>query len=112
MVLCGSRERVYSFFCYQACESVRGVLEECNVDADIDLFVRDKATGSERPREILYENYYHPTQTTGTLLGGSGVKVGGAFSLADHPHKESRPLPPEPLEEPAGVDCELCCPAG
>ncbi len=81
------------------------------MDADIDLFVREKATGSERPPEIPYENYYHPTHTG--PLSGSGVRVGGAISLSEHHHhKELPPIPsepdPAPLEELGGLDCESC----
>ena len=49
----------------------------CDVDADIDLFVRDKATGSEHPHSVPYINFYHPTDN----LGGSGEcsSVTGAF---------------------------------
>lgn len=38
------------------------------MDGDIDLFVREKRTGTERPLRIHYINFYHPTDT----LGGSG----------------------------------------
>lgn len=41
------------------------------MDADIDLFVREKATGSERPMTIPYVNYYHPT--SGDTLVGGGI---------------------------------------
>ena len=40
---------------------MRKSLEKCDVDADIDLFVREKATGSARPITIPYINFYHPT---------------------------------------------------
>lgn len=85
---------------------MRKVLEDCNVDADIDLFVRERATGTERPPEILYENYYHPTLSG--PLAGSGVRVGGALPLSDHHHKELPPVPvePEPVEDTSGIDCE------
>ena len=52
----------------QSCENVRKSLEKCDVDADIDLFVREKAAGSERPQPVPYVNFYHPTDN----LGGSG----------------------------------------
>ncbi len=87
---------------------MRKVLEDCNVDADIDLFVRERATGSDRPPEILYENYYHPTQMG--HVAGTGVRVGGAVPLTDHHHKELPPLPPDPEpagpEDTSGLDCE------
>ena len=50
---------------------MRKSLEKCDVDADIDLFVRDKATGAEHPQPIPYINFYHPTDN----LGGSGQSV-------------------------------------
>ena len=52
----------------QSCENVRKSLEKCDVDADIDLFVKEKATGSDRPQPIPYINFYHPSDN----LGGSG----------------------------------------
>ncbi len=38
------------------------------MDADIDLFVREKATGNLRPVSVPYINFYHPNDN----LGGSG----------------------------------------
>ena len=42
------------------------------MDADIDLFVREKATGSDRPLTIPYVNYYHPTSGE-NIVGGGGT---------------------------------------
>ena len=39
------------------------------MDADIDLFVAEKATGSARPVSIPYINFYHPTDSH----GGTGM---------------------------------------
>lgn len=93
----------------ELCEKVRKVLEECDIDADIDLFVRDKATGSERPLSVPYINYYHPTSSDnfgvrpGTAAALSlppppgGVAGGGRASPSLYPpppHKELPPIPP------------------
>ena len=56
----------------QSCEKVRKSLEECDVDADIDLFVKEKATGTERPLTVPYVNYYHPTSGESLVGGGTG----------------------------------------
>ena len=60
--------RIIMYSTIQSCENVRKSLEKCDVDADIDLFVRERATGSERPQPVPYVNFYHPTDN----LGGSG----------------------------------------
>ncbi|XP_044518847.1 proline-serine-threonine phosphatase-interacting protein 1 isoform X2 [Gracilinanus agilis] len=39
-------------------EEVRISLEDCNIEADIDFFIQNKMTGTERPEPISYENYY------------------------------------------------------
>ena len=59
------------------------------MDADIDLFVREKATGTERPTAIPYENYYHPTSTEMPTGPGGKVHV---------PPPSQRELPPTPDE--------------
>ena len=73
------------------------------MDADIDLFVREKATGSERPTPVPYENYYHPTSAD--MLSGPGVKVGGGV-----PPPSQRELPPTPddavTEDAPSNECE------
>ena len=54
------------------------------MDADIDLFVSEKATGSDRPQGIPYINFYHPTDNlagsggSGQSHGGSGQSHGGS----------------------------------
>lgn len=42
----------------EMCEEVRKVLEKCDVDADIQTFIRQRQTGSDRPAGIEYENYF------------------------------------------------------
>ena len=70
MVRCGG----YLFLSFlslcvsQSCENVRKSLEKCDVDADIDLFLKEKATGGARPIAVKYINYYHPSDS----LEGSG----------------------------------------
>ena len=89
----------------QSCECIRKSLEECDVDADIDLFVRDRATGSARPQQIHYINYYHANSTE--TLGGSGVRSGLiAGGHPPPPHKELPPLPPVPVQEALSSDCK------
>ena len=51
---------------------MRKSLEDCDVDADIDLFVKEKATGAERPLTVPYINYYHPTSGENLVGGGTG----------------------------------------
>lgn len=76
----------------EACENVRQVLEDCNVDSDIDVFVFEKKTGSDRPASIPYENYYHPTQGQEDMAAPPAART-----TTSPPHKE---LPPIPAEEP------------
>lgn len=83
----------------ESCEKVRKSLEECDVDADIDLFVREKATGSDRPLTIPYVNYYHPTSSDNIVGGGTGLRS----VIPPAHHKELPPLPPEPGQNDAAV---------
>eukprot|EP00045_Choanoeca_perplexa_P002125 m.23081 g.23081 ORF g.23081 m.23081 type:complete len:365 (+) comp11333_c0_seq1:162-1256(+) len=39
-------------------ESMRKTLEQCDVDADVQNFVRERQTGTRRPAPILYQNFY------------------------------------------------------
>ena len=56
----------------QSCETIRKSLEECDVDADIDLFVSDKAVGSDRPQPIQYINFYNPGSGASVVSGVGG----------------------------------------
>ncbi|XP_003388698.1 PREDICTED: proline-serine-threonine phosphatase-interacting protein 1-like [Amphimedon queenslandica] len=83
----------YTNFCSQtlvdddeSLENIRKSLENCNIDEDIELFVKDRSTGSERPATIPYENFYNPR----AVIAG----VPTAVSL-EAPHKELPPLPPD-----------------
>ncbi|XP_060594012.1 proline-serine-threonine phosphatase-interacting protein 1-like isoform X2 [Ruditapes philippinarum] len=40
-------------------ESVRNVLEKCDVDADLQFFIDNNKSGSKKPDPIPYENYYN-----------------------------------------------------
>eukprot|EP00050_Salpingoeca_kvevrii_P014913 m.41624 g.41624 ORF g.41624 m.41624 type:complete len:448 (+) comp6051_c0_seq3:1224-2567(+) len=56
-------------------EQVRCALEQCDVDADIKLFIELRATGTKRPAPIQYVNFYG-NSTKGAsayseLVGGS-----------------------------------------
>jgi len=44
-------------------ENVRKSLEQCDVDADIELFVTTKRTGSERPGEGMCPQWLQPTKS-------------------------------------------------
>ncbi|XP_078541074.1 proline-serine-threonine phosphatase-interacting protein 1 isoform X2 [Lissotriton helveticus] len=58
-------------------EEVRKGLEECDVDADVDFFIQNKMTGTERPAPILYENYYDRFP----LGSSNGLAVGGCSPM-------------------------------
>ena len=78
---------------------MRKVLEDCNVDNDIDLFVSERKTGSERPAPLRYINFYHPNQSEPPLSAPGPVKGGKG-----EPPNKALPLPPIPTEvssEPA-----------
>lgn len=73
----------------EAYENVRKTLEKCNVDDDIDLFVREKCTGSDRPAPIPYENFYNPRNK---------ASIPGVPTLGSAPPRKE--LPPLPIEDP------------
>ncbi|XP_069078444.1 proline-serine-threonine phosphatase-interacting protein 1 isoform X2 [Pleurodeles waltl] len=58
-------------------EEVRKSLEECDVDADVDFFIQNKMTGTERPAPILYKNYYDHVP----LASSNGLAVGGCSPM-------------------------------
>lgn len=41
-------------FIVQSCGRMLNSLEKCDVDADIDLFVKSMGTGTERPQAVPY----------------------------------------------------------
>ncbi|XP_065672975.1 proline-serine-threonine phosphatase-interacting protein 2 isoform X3 [Hydra vulgaris] len=53
-------------------EDCRKVIEKCDHNNDIDLFISQKRTGSERPAFITYENFYYNTKSS---LGRSQLKI-------------------------------------
>ena len=55
-------------------ENVRKSLEQCDVDADIELFVTTKSTGSERPGEYIPHVF---SQTTFQILHTSTYHMYG-----------------------------------
>ena len=73
------------------------------MDADIDLFVHERATGSERPFPVLYENYYHPTQSSD--FGGTSARA----ATTSPPFKELPPIPPDEPSGPANDDMPIDC---
>eukprot|EP00731_Ephydatia_muelleri_P016968 Em0010g66a len=86
----------------EAYESIRKTLEECNVDQDIDLFVHEHATGTEKPASVLYINYYNSQTLPGTL--GIRTLDTGTITSVPSPHvfKELPPIPDE-LANTGGV---------
>ncbi|XP_004628765.2 proline-serine-threonine phosphatase-interacting protein 1 isoform X1 [Octodon degus] len=53
-------------------EEVRLTLEGCSVDADLNSFIQAKATGTEPPAPVPYQNYYDREVTLST--GSPGVQ--------------------------------------
>ncbi|CAG8807065.1 16661_t:CDS:2, partial [Racocetra fulgida] len=49
-----------------SCERIRVCLENCNVDKDIQTFVKERATGSEIPEPPSYVNFYAGPGENGT----------------------------------------------
>ncbi|XP_064387838.1 proline-serine-threonine phosphatase-interacting protein 1-like [Halichondria panicea] len=82
-----------------SCESTRKSLEECDVDADIDLFVSGKAVGSGRPQAVQYINYYNP-DTGPSVVSGVGTRTGVGVSLSSShiPPPPQKALPPTPID--------------
>ncbi len=60
---------------------MRNSLEKCDVDADIDLFVREKATGSQHPSPVLYINFYHPADSLGQYILDTITKHASRVSI-------------------------------
>ena len=83
------------------------------MDKDIDTFVSERKTGSERPAAIRYVNYYHPMQNTPEPggKGGSGGKGEGGLPVREAPNKALPPIPTEESEtnEPVGDDGQCVC---
>ncbi|KAI6646953.1 protein kinase C and casein kinase substrate in neurons protein 2-like [Oopsacas minuta] len=71
-------------------EQIRKVLEVCDIEKDIDEFVRNYRTSSDHPSEIVYQNFYQPKQNSNS----KNIPI---------PHKSSdkRPLPALPPQNSA-----------
>ena len=80
----------------QSFENVRKVLENCNVDNDIDLFVSEKKTGTDRPAPLRYVNYYHPSQPE-----PASSKPARPEGAREAPNKALPPIPTESGEAAA-----------
>ena len=87
---------IYTNIFSQACvhvdermEQVRKVLELCDIDKDIDEFVRNYRTGSEHPLEITYQNFYQPKQ----------MQIPKKDSLTHSKSSDKRPLPALPSSQ-------------
>lgn len=75
-------------------EEVRKVLEKCDIEKDIDEFVRNCRTGSERPVEISYQNFYQPKQNV----------VSNKISSVHLKTSDKRPLPAiPPTQNSSGI---------
>uniref|UniRef100_T1IRP6 SH3 domain-containing protein n=1 Tax=Strigamia maritima TaxID=126957 RepID=T1IRP6_STRMM len=80
-------------------EEIRKGLEKCDVDADIQLFIRQKQTGSERPECIESENFFggllekngnsivqpKPPANMKTVWTGLSGRTGANALTQDHP---------------------------
>jgi proline-serine-threonine phosphatase interacting protein 1 len=83
-------------------EEMRRVLEECDVDSDIDLFVQQRATGTERPVPIPYENYYNPKSEILTSNTSSSEIKSSTSGI-----HQSRPLPSVPPDDDPSTYSEV-----
>ena len=66
-------------------------MEECNVDNDIDTFVSERKTGSDRPAPLRYVNYYHPTQVSPEPYANKPTGI--AVPIREPPNKALPPIP-------------------
>ncbi|KAM9125270.1 proline-serine-threonine phosphatase-interacting protein 1 isoform 2-T2 [Pangshura tecta] len=73
-------------------EEVRVSLENCNVESDMDYFVKNKMTGTDPPVPIGYENYYaresprcrnSPVQSFGMMKRFSGLLHGNSKNSSE-----------------------------
>ena len=66
------------------------------MDKDIDTFVNERKTGSDRPAPVPYVNYYQPAQIVPEpTTGKGGGRTEGGIPIREAPNKE---LPPIPVE--------------
>ncbi|CAH1788186.1 unnamed protein product [Owenia fusiformis] len=75
------------------CENVRNSLEKTSIQQDIELFIRDRQTGTEKPRPIVYESYYSHgdgSRTINTLSNRPPALVPqGADKGRTMPHRQN-----------------------
>ncbi|CAM5144733.1 unnamed protein product [Eretmochelys imbricata] len=73
-------------------EEVRLSLENCNVESDMDYFIKNKMTGTDPPVPIGYENYYaresprcsnSPVQSCGMMKRFSGLLHGNSRNSSE-----------------------------
>lgn len=77
-------------------ESVRNILENCDVDADLQLYIEKNQSGSKRPDPILYENYYN-----GKVLPPNRPAAGPPMGILPRQAPTRPPIkPPSPTRPP------------
>ncbi len=78
----------------QRYEAMRLVIEKCDVDEVMQLFIKEKATGYERPAAIKYASFYAPNGeiATDSLASMSGGNSGGGSVLSSITGRISRVL--------------------
>uniref|UniRef100_A0A8C4W9W1 Proline-serine-threonine phosphatase interacting protein 1 n=1 Tax=Gopherus evgoodei TaxID=1825980 RepID=A0A8C4W9W1_9SAUR len=73
-------------------EEVRVSLENCNIESDMDYFIKNKMTGTDPPVPIGYENYYaresprcsnSPIQSCGMMKRFSGLLHGSSRNSSE-----------------------------
>ncbi|KFQ85074.1 Proline-serine-threonine phosphatase-interacting protein 1, partial [Phoenicopterus ruber ruber] len=93
-------------------EEVRVSLEDCDVESDIDYFIKTKMTGTQPPDAIGYENYYSrepnrrsssPTQSCGMMKRFSGLLHGSSKNNTESVTPSAPPL----VEKTDGVYASL-----
>ncbi|XP_038623203.1 proline-serine-threonine phosphatase-interacting protein 1 [Tachyglossus aculeatus] len=82
-------------------EEVRVSLEGCNIDSDIDFFIRSKMTGTEPPAPIPYENYYDREPTEGPSSPSSYAACGMMKRFSGLLHGNSKNENVTPIAPPA-----------
>ncbi|XP_071788422.1 proline-serine-threonine phosphatase-interacting protein 1-like [Asterias amurensis] len=84
-------------------DDMRKALSDCNEDKDIQLFISQKATGSLKPAQVVYECYYKDGSMAAKSSGGSGGGISNGRSRQTLPPipaamkiDQHRALPPPP----------------
>ncbi|XP_045171538.2 proline-serine-threonine phosphatase-interacting protein 2-like isoform X2 [Mercenaria mercenaria] len=76
-------------------ESVRNILENCDVATDIQDFIENNKSGSKKPDPVLYENYYN-----GKALPPSRPPAGLPLALPKQAPARPPVKPPSPTRPP------------